>query len=470
MINAERQPLLLLPPSRNLLIRKDGGNNIIHEIPDWLASYLGNRSDDLVGKSADQVLEPVMPGISELINRAGVSSHLSGFRVSLRDSQGQTHQLLLDAISRQGPQNEEITSILLQEVAATPPALIENATFCGLIGISEPMQQVFNKIRMYALSDAAVLVTGETGAGKEGVAAAVHQLSSRAAGPFVTMNCSAITDTLFESELFGHEKGSFTGAIKSHRGRFERANGGTLFLDEVGDLPPLSQAKLLRVLETSQIERVGSETPIKVNVRIIAATNRNLEKASQENSFRPDLFFRINALQIRIPPLRKRSDDIELLIQHFIRLFNGKYNRNVVCLTREALQLLKQYQWPGNVRELRNLMERLFAENQTEVIGLRALKEWYEERMNAARYSGNVSYTDVAITPDRQPIALGMSDENPGLSNNLDRRLSEEDLRSAYNRAGGNITRAAEFLGIHKATFYRALKNLKLERQDLEKP
>ncbi len=468
MINAERQPLLLLPPGRNLLVKKDGGNHVIHEIPDWLASYLGSRADDLVGKAADQVLEPAMPGIGELINQAGISSHLSGFRVSLRDSQGQTHQLLLDAISRHGPQNEEFTSILLQEVAATPPALMENATFCGLIGISEPMQQVFNKIRMYALSDAAVLVTGETGAGKEGVAAAVHQLSSRSAGPFVTMNCSAITDTLFESELFGHEKGSFTGAIKSHRGRFERANGGTLFLDEVGDLPPLSQAKLLRVLETSQIERVGSETPIKVDVRVIAATNRNLEKASQENSFRPDLFFRINALQIRIPPLRQRSDDIELLIQHFIRLFNGKYNRKVVCLTREAMQLLKQYQWPGNVRELRNLMERLFAENQTDVIGLRALKEWYEERMNAARYSGNVSYTDVAITPDRHPIPLGMADENSRPANSSDRRLSEEDLRSAYNRAGGNITRAAEFLGIHKATFYRALKNLNLERQDLE--
>ena len=469
MINTERQPLLLLPPGRNLLIRKDGERRLIHEIPDWLADYLGFSADELLGRPVEKVLEPALPGITELINRTSNSSPLQGFRAAIRDTQGQTHQLLLDSISRIGPDNSELTNILLQEVTATPPAMVSEATFCGLVGASEPMQQVFNKIRMYANSQAAVLVTGETGAGKEGVAAAVHKLSNRAAGPFVTMNCSAITDTLFESELFGHEKGSFTGAIKSHRGRFERANGGTLFLDEVGDLPPVSQAKLLRVLETSQIERVGSENPVKVDVRIIAATNRNLEKASSENAFRPDLFYRINALQIRLPPLRQRNDDLELLIQHFIRQFNHKYDRQVVCLTREALQLLKQYQWPGNVRELRNLMERLFAENQTEVIGLRALKEWYEERMNAARYATGSDYTEVAITPDRQAIALGMPEPGNGSVDGNDRRIGAEELRAAYSRAGGNITRASEILGIHKATFYRALKALSLTREDLKK-
>ncbi|HNX74966.1 MAG TPA: sigma-54 dependent transcriptional regulator [Candidatus Rifleibacterium sp.] len=469
MINKERQPLLLLPPGRNLLIRKDGGRRLIHEIPDWLADYLGFSAAELVGRPAEKVLEPALPGIIELIDRTSDTSPLHGFRAAITDTQGQTHQLLLDSISRTGPDNAELTNILLQEVTATPPAMVTEATFCGLVGASEPMQQVFNKIRMYANSEAAVLVTGETGAGKEGVAAAVHKLSNRSAGPFVTMNCSAITDTLFESELFGHEKGSFTGAIKSHRGRFERANGGTLFLDEVGDLPPVSQAKLLRVLETSQIERVGSENPVKVDVRIIAATNRNLEKASSENAFRPDLFYRINALQIRIPPLRQRNEDLELLIQHFIRQFNRKYDRHVVCLTREALQLLKQYQWPGNVRELRNLMERLFAENQTEVIGLRALKEWYEERMNAARYATASNYTEVAITPDRQAIALGMPDQGNTDFERNDRQIGAEELQAAYSQAGGNITRASEILKIHKATFYRALKALNLTRENLKK-
>ncbi|HAE38782.1 MAG TPA: sigma-54-dependent Fis family transcriptional regulator, partial [Candidatus Riflebacteria bacterium] len=249
----------------------------------------------------------------------------------------------------------------------------------------------------------------------------------------------------------------------------ERANGGTLFLDEIGDLPALSQAKLLRVLETSQIEKVGSETPIKIDVRVIAATNHNLEKSSQSSGFRADLYYRINALQIIVPPLRQRADDIELLIQHFIKNLNRKYNRSVSCLTREAVQLLKQYQWPGNVRELRNLMERLFAENQTDVIGLRSLREWYEERMNAAQYAPGKNYSDVTILPWQQPIRLGMPDheKSPLPATNGDKKLSEAELRKAYQMADGNITRAAELLGIHKATFYRTLKTLNLEREDL---
>jgi transcriptional regulator with PAS, ATPase and Fis domain len=256
--------------------------------------------------------------------------------------------------------------------------------------------------------------------------------------------------------------------MRSHRGRFERANGGTLFLDEIGDLPAISQAKLLRVLETSQIERVGSETPIKVDVRVIAATNHNLEQESQNNRFRADLYYRINALQITVPPLRDRAEDLELLIQYFIKRLNQKYNRNVSCLTREAVQLLKQYQWPGNVRELRNLMERLFAENQTDVIGLRSLREWYEERMNAAQYAPERNYSDVTILPWQQPIRLGMP-QNQGsqIKANGDKKLDENELRQAYQMANGNITKAAELLGIHKATFYRTLKALNLEREDL---
>lgn len=471
-MNKEKQPLLLLPPSQNLLVRDAGNRSVIAEIPDWLASYLGRTTLELIGEPVENTLESAIPGIGELVKRTRDTAPVSGFRATMIDIQGITHHLLLDSIRKTDKDNTEITNILFQEVNATPLTVVENATFCGLIGASVPMEQVFNKVRMYAMSNAAVLVTGETGTGKEGVAAAIHQLSKRSEGPFITMNCSAITDTLFESELFGHEKGSFTGAIKSHRGRFERANGGTLFLDEVGDLPPVSQAKLLRVLETSQIERVGSETPVKVDVRIIAATNHNLENASQTNNFRSDLYYRINALQIRIPPLRDRSDDIELLIQHFIRIMNNKYGRNIACLTREATRLLMQYQWPGNVRELRNLMERLFAENQTDVIGLRSLKEWYEERLSAAHYANAEKYTEVAITPYQQVIPLGMANNNNSATivNNVGKKkFTVEELRNSYSMAGGNITKASEILGIHKATFYRALKSLNLEREDLAK-
>lgn len=457
-MNTENHPLLLLPSGRNLLAREAEGKIVITEFPEWLAGYLDIGPLDFIGKSIDATLEKYLPGISELVRLTIADcSNLKGIKSTLTDKSGKRHQLLLDSVMASKKPGENLVRVMIQEVSPTLPAALENATFCGLVGASDEMQKVFNKIRMYASSEAAVLVTGETGAGKEGIAAALHQLSNRSRGPFITMNCSAITDTLFESELFGHEKGSFTGAIKSHRGRFERANGGTLFLDEVGDLPAVSQAKLLRVLETSQIERVGSETPVKVDVRIVAATNHNLEKNSQNNSFRSDLYYRINALQIQIPPLRKRHNDIELLIQHFIKALNKKYNRNISCLTREAVQLLKQYQWPGNVRELRNLMERLFAENQTDVIGLRSLREWYEERMNAARYASNGEYRDVTILPDRQAIPMGMSEK----------KISEEELRQAYRTAGGNITKASEILGIHKATFYRTLKTLNLDREDL---
>ncbi len=464
-MNAEQRQLLLLPPGRNLLIKKSEDLLLIEEIPEWLARYLGQSSHSLIGKPVNPTLEAVIPGIAELVKRTSDDMlSYKGISAALTDNQGRKHQLLLDSV-KENDSEQDLVRILIQEISGNVPALLENSTFCGLVGASEPMKRVFNKIKMYAASDAAVLVTGETGAGKEGVAAAIHKLSPRKNGPFVTMNCSAITDTLFESELFGHEKGSFTGAIKSHRGRFERANGGTLFLDELGDLPALSQAKLLRALETSQIERVGSEKPVNVDVRIVAATNHNLEQLSQSKAFRSDLLYRINALQIIIPPLRQRQEDIEILIQHFIALLNQKYNRHVSCLTREALQLLKQYQWPGNVRELRNLLERLFAENQTDVIGLRALKEWYEERINASHNNPDQGYKDVTVLPHRKAIPLGMPPEE--LKAASEQKLGEDELRKAYRMADGNITRAAELLGIHKATFYRTLKSLNLSREDL---
>ncbi|MBU1106537.1 MAG: sigma-54 dependent transcriptional regulator [Candidatus Riflebacteria bacterium] len=470
MTNTVPQTILLLPPSRNLVTRMTGDRLLIEDLPDWLGDYLGEQAINLIGRDVETILEPALPGLSEFIRQSSrQKKNLHGFNICLIDKHGEQHRLLLDSFLPADGNKQGLVAITIQEVSDTMPAVLEKATFCGLVGCSEPMQRVFNKIKMYAASDATVLITGETGAGKEGVASAIHKMSTRAAKPFVTMNCSAITETLFESELFGHEKGSFTGAMRSHRGRFERASGGTLFLDEIGDLPALSQAKLLRVLETSQIERVGSETPIKIDVRVIAATNHNLEKSSQNNSFRADLYYRINALQISVPPLRQRSDDIGLLIQHFIKSLNKRYSRKVSCLTHDAIQLLKQYQWPGNVRELRNLMERLFAENQTDVIGLRSLREWYEERMNAAKYASGKDYSEVTILPWQQPIRLGAPESEsitlPKI--NGEKKLSEAELRRAYQMANGNITKAAKLLGIHKATFYRTLKSLNLEREDL---
>lgn len=478
MNNCIQQPLLLTQ-SRILTVEFDGKDFRVREFPTWLAQAKGFVAEDFVGNVVGAEIENVVPGLSELLRRTSVSGNpVKGFTTGLVDFAGNRHRLLLDTIIDRGPDGNQLISVIIQEIPVefSSAKLPSASVFCGLVGRSDAMQNVFNKIRMYAVSDAPVLIAGETGAGKEGVAAALHQMSPRRNRPFITMNCSAITETLFESELFGHEKGSFTGAIKTHRGRFERADGGTLFLDEIGDLPLSSQAKLLRVLETSQIEKVGGEKSIKVDVRILAATNHDLEKNSFNGNFRADLFYRINALQIRIPPLRGRQDDIEPLIQHFITILNKKYDRSVACLTREAIQLLRQYQWPGNVRELRNLMERLFAENQTEVIGLRSLKEWYEERQAVASSRPKMpqeKFRDVTILPYREAIPLGMNelDGEKAISaefSSSNAQLGESELRNAYRRAGGNITKAADLLGIHKATFYRHLKSLNLSREDLE--
>jgi sigma-54 specific flagellar transcriptional regulator A len=491
-MNTPSDKTLLLTQSRNLTVSECENGFLIEELPEWLADNIGLNKNQLIGQPVAKSLDQHLPGLSELLqNTRQNEKSIKGFKLSFADQHGNEHKLLLDTSIKPGKESKEI-KVIIQEIPDEYLSAdsLDKARFFGLIGRSKSMQKVFNKIRMYAVSDAPVLITGETGAGKEGVAHAIHNLSNRSKAPFVTMNCSAITETLFESELFGHEKGSFTGAIRSHRGRFERANNGTLFLDEIGDLPGASQAKLLRVLETSQIEKVGGEKAVKVNVRVVAATNRNLEKDSLENNFRADLFYRINALQIKVPALRERPDDIEPLIQHFINLLNQKYNRSVVCLTREAIQLLKQYRWPGNIRELKNLMERLFAENQTDVIGLRALKEWYHERQAFAQQAGaenKSNYNEVTILPYRKAIPLGVNSEDLKNAvpaeftvpyNDLDQsnksrngskqNLSPRDLKNAYQMAGGNITKASEILGIHKATFYRYLKNFNLNREDLE--
>ncbi|HNW36271.1 MAG TPA: sigma-54 dependent transcriptional regulator [Candidatus Ozemobacteraceae bacterium] len=526
----------LLPMQPELLLLRRGSRWVVGRIPSWLAEYLGRTQQAITAGRGDQTddtdwLEGAFPGVIELAEQVlQTGGSIQDFRARLVDPHEQEHQVLLDAHPETLPNGAEGVAIRFQErpLPASAPAAIDlrEASFFGLVGMSQPMQRVFNKIRLYGASDAPVLIVGETGAGKEGIARAVHLSSRRHESPFLTLNCSAITETLFESELFGHEKGSFTSAIRSHKGRFERADRGTLFLDEIGDLPLSSQAKLLRVIEDQTIERVGGEKPLKVDVRLVAATNVQLEEAVAAGRFRADLFYRINALQINVPPLRERPDDLELLIRHFIGMFNEKYGRHVGCLTREAIHLLKQYQWPGNVRELRNLMERLFAETQGEVIGLRSLREWYDERMNAARFARYDSR--VTVLPYRNAIPLGtgqslpaqippagapvtqpaaVSPENHQFAGNHGNQewhhrfnqaapagngdavevsgvpvhaepqsrqtgsridLDPELIRKAFTDARGNITKAAAILGVHKATLYRHLKTLNMSRTDLE--
>ena len=231
--------------------------------------------------------------------------------------------------------------------------------FDQMVGESEPMQRVYNLVDMVADSAVTVLLTGESGTGKELVARAIHHKSTRANGPFVTLNCGALPENLFESELFGYEKGAFTGAMTTKVGRFELADGGTLLLDEVGELSLKSQVDFLRVLETKEFRHLGGTKLITVDARIIAATNRNLEEAVKQGDFREDLYYRLNVVPIRLPPLRERGDDIPLLAERFLSEFTDQHRREPRDISRDAMRLLRLYAWPGNIRQLRNLMERL---------------------------------------------------------------------------------------------------------------
>ncbi|MGH7496995.1 MAG: sigma-54 interaction domain-containing protein [bacterium] len=239
-----------------------------------------------------------------------------------------------------------------------PQPLVDKRVFDNLLGLSAEMQMIFKLIAQVAATDVAVLVQGETGTGKELVARAIHNHSLRNHKPFVAVNCAALSETLLESELFGHERGAFTGALERKLGRFELADGGTIFLDEIGEIPPPTQIKFLRVLQERAFERVGGAETIRSNFRIIAATNRNLKAAMQEGRFREDLYYRLNVVPVRITPLRQRKDDIPLLVRHFVEKYAQRYHKPAPEIAPSAMKMLLDHSWPGNVRELENVIER----------------------------------------------------------------------------------------------------------------
>jgi two-component system, NtrC family, response regulator HydG len=361
-----------------------------------------------------------------------------------------------------------------------PAPIPVERTFQGLVGASEPMQGLFAKIARYGPTDAPVLVTGETGTGKELVARALHRTSLRRNAPFVALNCSALNEELFESELFGHERGAFTGAVGVHRGRFERADGGTLFLDEIGDMPLRVQAKLLRVLEDGKFERVGGEKEIEGNARVVAATNAPLERAVVEHRFREDLYHRVAVLRIHVPPLRERAEDIALLSDHFLRNFAERYGRGRKRLSPEALRLLASYAWPGNIRELRNVLERVYVETVSDVIGRSAFVEWETERDTLAAGAWNLGLSEerrfagspLVVGAQALPGSAPIIDVPVQAIRHVSRRpknLDASQIREAFAQAKGNATHAAELLGVHKTTLYRAMTRLHLSRAELEK-
>jgi two-component system response regulator HydG len=311
-----------------------------------------------------------------------------------------------------------------------------------IIGRSSAMREVLDRVLRIAPTDATVLITGESGVGKELVARALHVTSRRGDKPFVPVNCAAITETLLESELFGHAKGAFTGATRARRGMFEEANGGTLFIDEIGETAPGFQAKLLRALQEGEIRRVGESTPVQVNVRVVAATNQDLRKAIAEKRFREDLFYRLNVVPLRIPPLRERREDIPLLAAHFLRRFNQRTGSDKV-LTPDAAARLLEHDWRGNVRELENMIEQAAALSPSREI--RAADVAFEQPPQAPPSSGG---------------------DGDGAAATLAQAVEDAERRAivaALTRCGGDLGRVARELGISGTTLWRKMKRLEIE-------
>ena len=329
------------------------------------------------------------------------------------------------------------------EAQALREALGPTAT---IVGSSPQIAEVRSLIARVAATEARVLIAGESGTGKELVAAAIHAASARADGPFVRVNCAAIPRELVESEMFGHERGSFTGATERRIGRFEQADGGTLFLDEVGDLSTEAQAKLLRALEAGEVERVGGERPVPVDVRVVSATNKDLARAAKDGTFREDLLYRLHVFPVWIAPLRERPGDIPELVEHFIRLICTRIGRPPATMLGGAMDLLVRHRWPGNVRELTNIVERL--------IILSARSEIGEEDVRAA-----LPATDGGAAPSG-PLP------SPAATRPLTEELDSYErtlISRALSAAGGNVAEAARSLATDRANLYRRLKRLGIE-------
>ena len=302
--------------------------------------------------------------------------------------------------------------------------------FMGLLGKSIPMQRLFEHIRNAAASEAPVLILGESGSGKNLVAQAIHKLSRRKGGPFIQMNCAALNEQLLESELFGHRKGSFTGALSDRIGRFEAAHDGVIFLDEIGDMPMTMQVKLLRVLEEKVVERVGENRPISVNIRLLSATNKDLGSMIHADKFREDLLYRINSIIIKVPPLRERREDIPLIALHYIRKISSINNKDIRSISPAAMEMLIDFPWPGNVRRLINALEHSAATCKGDIIEVTDLPDYliYEKKSEAS-----------------------------------ERRVNPDDIRTALSMHKGNRTLAAKQLGISRVTLWKRLKAMGLD-------
>jgi Nif-specific regulatory protein len=319
--------------------------------------------------------------------------------------------------------------------------------FENIIGDSDKMHQIFETIEKVADTDSTILILGESGTGKELIAKAIHYNSYRREGPFIPVNCAAIPSELLESELFGHEKGAFTNAIRTRIGRFELANGGAVFLDEIGDMSPNLQSKLLRVLQERQFERIGGVKTVKIDIRIIAATHQDLKVAVEQGKFRQDLYYRLNVIPIPVPPLRERKSDIPLLVHHFLNHFNRSKKRKILGITNEALNRFMEYYWPGNVRELENIIERIVILTNNDRITVQDLPEKIQ-----------------TLSGDEHAPPFEIPEEGISLDNALN-EFEKKLILQALNKTGWIKNKAAQLLNLNRTTLIE-----KIKRQNLQRP
>jgi len=334
---------------------------------------------------------------------------------------------------------------MLEENKTFREILDYNASFSNIVSASSQMEEVLNLCARVASGTSSVLISGETGVGKELIARAIHFTSPRKGKPFVAVNCSALNEHLLESELFGHEKGAFTGAVNAHAGRFEIAHGGTIFFDEIGDMPLNVQVKLLRALQERVVERVGSTQIINIDVRVITATHRNLEKLIEENLFRRDLFYRLNVVPIHIPPLRERREDILVLAESFLTKYSKENHREIKGFSPNAIELLLRYDYPGNVRELENAIERAALLTRSEYIESKDLPDTIQKTIDGIFLSDSITL----------PVNGNMSD--------MVERLEKQMLLNALEKSNGNQSRAAKELGISEKSVRDRMKKWNIQ-------
>jgi len=450
------------PPIKTLIVDNDAGHadamaESLRKVGyDCTVATSGDEGAAQLEKDAFEVIvtDLVMPGVGGLELLAKSKEVLPDAEVILVTGHG-TVESAVEAM-QQGAFNYLLKPLDLGQLRA----VVENASrslhlrranaelsrrldekfgFEGVVGNSQPMRAVIERLARIAPTDATVLIQGDTGTGKELIAQAIHQNSPRKKRPFVALNCGALSENILESELFGHLKGAFTDASRDRVGKFEYADGGTLFLDEVGDMPPATQIKLLRVLESGEITRVGSNEVLKVNVRILSATNRDLETAIAEGTFREDLYHRLKVITVRLPRLVERREDIPLLVDHFTKMHAERHNKKVKNLSAAARRRLLAYEWPGNVRELRNAIETMVVIDLDEILDLDDLPE---------QFSSGDSTTAPASS-------------DTGLADLVGKPLSEIEglfIGETLNVTGGNREEAAGMLGIGERTLYRKIK------------